>query len=93
MKHFCAEVLAGAILVNERNKEALIVNCVEVYGRTQSVDAHREAFGLKKGVPIKTSLPNENSRYPNLLPITMNDKDGTKLVIGTKTFNALFFTH
>lgn len=67
MKYFCAQVLAGAILINERNSQAIIVNCVEVYGRTQSVDAHREAFGLKKGVPIKTSLPNENSRYPNLI--------------------------
>jgi hypothetical protein len=58
-------------------------------GRTQSVDAHRVAFGLKKGVPVKTSLPTTNTRYLKVLPTTVNDQDGAKLVIGTRSFNAL----
>jgi hypothetical protein len=89
VKFFCAQALAGAILINERNNQAVILNCVEVYGRTKSVDHHREPFGLIKGVPTRTSLPEEDTRYPNVLPLTVNDVDGAKLVIGTQTFNAL----
>ncbi|KAF1801549.1 hypothetical protein FB192DRAFT_1094217, partial [Mucor lusitanicus] len=36
-----------------------------------------------------TSIPPEDTKYKNVYPTTITDTDGTKLVIGTKTFNAL----
>lgn len=36
-----------------------------------------------------TSIPPEDTKYKNVYPTTITDADGTKLVIGTKTFNAL----
>ncbi|KAG0009927.1 hypothetical protein BGZ82_003769, partial [Podila clonocystis] len=50
LQYACAQVLAGSIFLNTRNGQAVINNTVEVYGRKQSVDAHRERFGAKKGI-------------------------------------------
>ncbi|KAI8970106.1 hypothetical protein BDF20DRAFT_826052 [Mycotypha africana] len=36
-----------------------------------------------------TSIPPEDTKYKNIYPTIITDADGTKLVIGTKTFNAL----
>jgi hypothetical protein len=36
-----------------------------------------------------TSILPEDTKYKNVYPTTITDADGTKLVIGTKTFNAL----
>jgi hypothetical protein len=80
-------MLSGMILVS-KNK-SLLVNCIEVYGRTKSVDAHRERFNLKKGIPPVNSIPPHDCRYQNIWARTITDIDGTELVIGTKTFNAL----
>jgi hypothetical protein len=44
-------------MLNSNNGKAIIANTVETYGRTRLVDAHREPFGVKKGIPIPTSLP------------------------------------
>ncbi|CAO3633153.1 unnamed protein product [Cunninghamella echinulata] len=89
MKYYSAQVLAGAILVNENNGQATIINTVEVYGRTKTVDIHRESFGSQKGCSIASSLPPSKTRYPNVWPTTLINSDGSKLVIGTQTFNAL----
>ncbi|GAB5586184.1 hypothetical protein Unana1_01084 [Umbelopsis nana] len=87
MRFACASMLSGMILMS--NNKALLVNCIEVYGRTKSVDAHRERFNLKKGIPPVNSIPPHDCRYQNIWARTITDIDGTKLVIGTKTFNAL----
>ncbi|KAL1936244.1 hypothetical protein VTP01DRAFT_378, partial [Rhizomucor pusillus] len=52
-KYFSAMVLAGAILVNTSNKQAVMVNTVEMYGRTKTVDRHRETFGKLKTAPTQ----------------------------------------
>ncbi|KAI9306974.1 hypothetical protein BJ944DRAFT_144408, partial [Cunninghamella echinulata] len=89
MKYYSAQILAGAILVNENNGQAVVINTIEVYGRKNTVDIHREGFGTEKGFSISSSLPPSKTRYPNIWPTTITNNDGAKLVIGTKTFNAL----
>jgi len=79
-------MLSGMILVN-KNK-ALLANCIEVYGRTKSVDEHHERFNLKKGIPPVSSISPHDCPYQNVWARTITDIDGTKLIIGTKTFNA-----
>ncbi|KAI9498827.1 hypothetical protein BDB00DRAFT_745459, partial [Zychaea mexicana] len=66
-----------------------IINCGEVYGRTQMVDVHRENFSTKKGSPPSTTLPLDNTKYPNVWITTKMDSDGKKLIIGTKSWNLL----
>ncbi|KAH8548428.1 hypothetical protein BGW37DRAFT_411825, partial [Umbelopsis sp. PMI_123] len=41
VKYSSAMVPAGAILLNTRNKQAAMINTVEMYGRTKVVDQHR----------------------------------------------------
>ncbi|KAI9251468.1 hypothetical protein BDA99DRAFT_541456 [Phascolomyces articulosus] len=78
-----------SILLNESTGKALLVNCVEVFGRRRTLDAHQESFRTKNGGSMCTPIPPEDTRYKNVYPTTITDADGTKLVIGTKTFNAL----
>ncbi|KAG0339319.1 hypothetical protein BG005_003509, partial [Podila minutissima] len=90
LQYACAQVLAGSIFLNTRNGQAVINNTVEVYGRKQSVDAHRERFGAKKGIASKTSLPPATqTRYRDVWPLTLPDSDGERLLLGTHSFNAL----
>ncbi|ORE06800.1 hypothetical protein BCV72DRAFT_256168 [Rhizopus microsporus var. microsporus] len=71
IKYACSVMLAGM---------ALLINCNEVYGRTRSIDIHRESFTIKMG---------PNSRYNNVWVTTITDDHGCKLVFGTKSFNSL----
>lgn len=90
MKYFAAQLLAGSIINNAINNETIMANTIEVYGRKKNVDLHREPFGNKKHNAIPTSLPPPcKTRYPDVWPTTLNSNDGSKLVIGTQTFNAL----
>ncbi|KAF9995673.1 hypothetical protein BGZ79_010608 [Entomortierella chlamydospora] len=90
LRFVCPKIPAGSILLNTRNGEAVIVNCIEGYGRKKMIDAHHEPFLIKKGVATMTSLPpSEETRYRNVWPLTMNSADGEKMVVGTKSFNGL----
>lgn len=90
LQYVCAQVLAGSIFLNTRNGQAVINNTVEVYGCKQSVDAHCEWFGTKKGIASKTSLPPATQTcYRDVWPLTLPDLDGEWLLLGTHSFNAL----
>ncbi|KAI9303561.1 hypothetical protein BJ944DRAFT_289301 [Cunninghamella echinulata] len=91
MMYACAQMLAGAILWNCNNGEAVIINNVEIYGRRKTVDDHREPFGIKKqDSTADTSLPPPfKTKYSNVWPVTLDIREGKKLMIGTETFNAL----
>ncbi|CEI88302.1 hypothetical protein RMCBS344292_02693 [Rhizopus microsporus] len=89
MRYDCNRILARSILLDGLTGKALLVNCVEVFGRRRTLDAHRESFRTKNGRSTCTSIPPEGTKYKNVYPTTITDADGTKLVIGTKTFNAL----
>ena len=90
LRYACAQILAGCIMLNTNNGQAIMANTVETYGRTRPVDAHREPFAVKKGMPIPTSLPpSTNTRYKDVWPLTIAASEGERLVIGTQSFNAL----
>lgn len=46
MRYACARALAGMIIVDKN--QALLINCLEVYGRVPSLDAHHERYLLGK---------------------------------------------
>jgi hypothetical protein len=51
---------------------------------------HRERFNTKKGTPTKTSLPPPTkTRYKDVWPLTIQDSEGERLLLGTQSFNAL----
>ncbi|KAK4514121.1 uncharacterized protein ATC70_006129 [Mucor velutinosus] len=88
LRYICAQLLAGAIIMNKKN-EAVLVNTVEIYGRQRSLDVHRESFVNKKGKSASSSLPPVTTKYYYTWATIMNDNEGDKLVVGTKTLNAL----
>ncbi|KAG2209256.1 hypothetical protein INT47_005548 [Mucor saturninus] len=60
-----------------------------VYGRTRSVNVHREDFTVKSKQPSPSSLPPPRFPYRNIWVTTITDNHGSKLIFGTKTFNSL----
>ncbi|KAI8075077.1 hypothetical protein BC940DRAFT_265819 [Gongronella butleri] len=89
MRYFAARALSGAIVVDVHSGSAILVNTIEVYGRSFMVDAHHERCNNKKGFAAPSSNPPERSRYKDIWAITMQSADGYKLNIASKTFNAL----
>ncbi|PHZ10634.1 uncharacterized protein RHIMIDRAFT_32401 [Rhizopus microsporus ATCC 52813] len=87
IKYACSVMLAGMVVI--KGNKALLINCNEVYGRTRSIDIHRESFTIKMGVLPSTSIPQPNYRYNNVWVTTITDDHGCKLVFGTKSFNSL----
>ncbi|KAI7858342.1 hypothetical protein BDC45DRAFT_602891 [Circinella umbellata] len=88
LRFACAQLLAGAIIIN-KNNEAVLVNTVEIYNRQRELDVHRETFVNKKGMTALSSLPPIDTKYYHTWVTIMRDTDGSKLVVGTKTLNAL----
>ncbi|KAJ2960877.1 hypothetical protein NQZ79_g3809 [Umbelopsis isabellina] len=88
LRYACARLLAGSIIMN-KNGNALLVNTVEIYGRTRTVDSHYERFWFSSKQPLKSTLPPLQSCYKNVWPTNISDADGLKLIIATKTFGAL----
>jgi hypothetical protein len=89
MRFFAAKVLTGAILVNPISSIAILINSIEVYGRSSLVDAHHERCLNKRGIPAVSTNPPVNCRYKRIWAISVKDSDGTKLNVATKSFNAL----
>ncbi|KAG2195136.1 hypothetical protein INT47_007000 [Mucor saturninus] len=84
IKFACAQVLAGAILLNTISGEAILLNTIEVYGRTENVDIHR---GIS--TPEDSTLPSSSSPYPNVWSCVKSTRDSRKLIIGTQSCSAL----
>ncbi|KAG0254873.1 hypothetical protein BG011_005467, partial [Mortierella polycephala] len=90
LRYVCARLLAGCILLNTSNGQAVIVNTVEVYGRNRRLDVHRERLIPTKGKAVRTSLPPSTGlRYEDVWPLTVRASDGERLVIGTQSCNFL----
>ncbi|KAG0735426.1 hypothetical protein G6F57_011945 [Rhizopus arrhizus] len=88
LRFVCSQLLAGAIIINNKG-EAAILNTVEAYGRSRSMDVHRERVSVKKGFSSPSSLPPINTRYPKTWATILNDSEGKKLVVGSKSMNVL----
>jgi hypothetical protein len=57
--------------------QALLINCVELYNRTSTIDPHHERFGARFMIGTTPSLKN------------LYKDNSKKLIIGTHVFNAL----
>jgi hypothetical protein len=66
---------------------ALLVNCVESYGRSKIVDSHHE----RRTSPTthQSSFPKTQSRYGEIVVCLTQDDNTTKLKIGASSFNLL----
>ncbi|KAG0379627.1 hypothetical protein BGX24_012416 [Mortierella sp. AD032] len=90
LRYVCARLLAGCILLNTSNGQAVMANTVEVYGRNRRLDIHREQLIPVKGEAIRTSLPPSTGlRYDDVWPLTITFSDGERLLIGTQSCNIL----
>ncbi|KAF9321738.1 hypothetical protein BGZ91_004470 [Linnemannia elongata] len=90
LRYASAVILAGCLLVNSKNGQAVIANTVEAYGRQKTVDIHREPFVVQKGHPATASLPPSiKTSYRKVWPVTVPTIVGKRLIIGTKSFDAL----
>lgn len=75
MKYICAQVLVGLILLNTNNGEAVMINTIEIYGDTKSVDIHRSLSPPSSDLYAVTS-----AMYPGVWPSINNTRDGRKLI-------------
>lgn len=67
-----------------------MVNTIENYGRTTSLDIHCESYRVTKNIPDEEdSIPPNDTRYSNIWVTTYDDSDGKKLLFGTQTFSTL----
>ena len=67
----------------------IMVGCAEIYGRTPENDAHHEKFKPTMTQIFPSSMPQPFTRYTNIkIKIIQNDSS-SKLVLGSKTMNAL----
>ncbi|KAI9263078.1 hypothetical protein BY458DRAFT_587818 [Sporodiniella umbellata] len=81
IKYSNSQLLAGAVLVNVKNGQAVYVNTVETYGTTNTVDSHC-------GTPIQS--PNMfKSVYENLWVSSQTVSKNTQICIATHSCKAL----
>ncbi|KAG0756227.1 hypothetical protein G6F16_011469 [Rhizopus arrhizus] len=86
-KYYCCLLLAGAILLD--GEKGILINTIEVYGRTSLIDPYYERFLNGKEAITKTLLPSTGLIYNDVF-VTVKKEDGSrKLIIATKSMNAL----
>ncbi|KAI9243785.1 hypothetical protein EDC94DRAFT_487013, partial [Helicostylum pulchrum] len=73
----CGQLLARSILVE--GKEALIINCIELYNRKPSFDPHYERFGSRY---MTGSGPSMTNKYTSLNVTSKVEDRSKKLLIG-----------
>lgn len=84
MKYVCAQVLAGAVLLNTNNGEAIIINTIEIYGDMKSVDIHRALSS-----PSNDLYAIPSAMYSDIWPSVYNTRDGRKLTINSHSCSGL----
>ncbi|KAL0098233.1 hypothetical protein J3Q64DRAFT_1818359 [Phycomyces blakesleeanus] len=79
-----SQLFAGCILLDGTN--ALLVNCIETYGRKKDVDPHAERYS--KGEQYN-SLPACDDIYESVCTRSIYNDESNKLIIGTFSCNML----
>ncbi|CEG67171.1 hypothetical protein RMATCC62417_03638 [Rhizopus microsporus] len=85
LRFACSQAFAGAILLE--GFTAIIINCVEPYGRLKKTDAHHERR-LESSMH-SSSYPQTESKYGWISSVIVEEDNVTKLKIGTTSFNLL----
>lgn len=83
MKLVSAQLLAGSLIVTDN--KAILVNCIELYSRVLSLEAHTE----KDIANMTNLLPTVFSQYPDLSIVKLENDNSVRLVIGTNVSNFL----
>ncbi|KAG1462499.1 hypothetical protein G6F56_005503 [Rhizopus delemar] len=83
-KYAVSQLFAGCILLD--GTKALLINCVESYGRKRDNDSHAEQYLI---TDRETSIPAHNDRYGSVCVRLMNSDNSIKLIIGTFSCNLL----
>lgn len=83
-KYAVSQLFAGCILLD--GTKALLINCVESYGRKRGNDSHAEQYLV---TDKETSIPAHNDRYGSVCVRLMNNDNSEKLIIGTFSCNLL----
>ncbi|ORE01789.1 hypothetical protein BCV72DRAFT_281822, partial [Rhizopus microsporus var. microsporus] len=79
------QLFAGAILIEQSS--AILINCVEPYGRLKSTDAHYERR-LATTMNL-SSYPKKECKYDWITVVQTQEDNAMKLKIGTTTCNLL----
>ena len=69
MRFFAAKALSGAILVDPLTSKAILINTIELYGRSIMVDAHHERCLNKRGIPASSTNPPVDCRCKRVCDI------------------------
>ncbi|KAI9267426.1 hypothetical protein BY458DRAFT_540250 [Sporodiniella umbellata] len=80
-----SHIFAGSILLS--GPTALLVNCIESYGRSKAVDSHHER--RTGSTTQQYSFPKTQSKYGDIVVCLTQDDNTTKLKIGASRFNLL----
>ncbi|KAI7850002.1 hypothetical protein BDC45DRAFT_519179 [Circinella umbellata] len=80
-----SQLFAGCILIS--GSTALLVNCVESYGRLKTVDSHHERRTTSGA--HQSSFPKAVSKYGQITVCLTQDDSTTKLKIGAASCNLL----
>lgn len=86
-KYYCSLLLAGAVLLD--GKKGILINTIEVYGRTSLTDPYYERFLNGKAATMTTLPPQTNLRYNDVFTTLKKEDNSRKLIIATKSMNAL----
>lgn len=84
IKYVCAQVLAGAVLLNTNNGEVILINTIEIYGDTKSVDIHRALTS-----PSSDLYAIPSTMHCDVWPSVHNTRDGRKLTINSRSCSGL----
>jgi hypothetical protein len=83
-RHAVSQLFAGCILLD--GTKALLINCVESYGRKRDNDSHGEQYLI---TDRETSILAHNDRDDSVCVRQMNGDNSIKLIIGTFSCNLL----
>lgn len=86
-KYYCALLLAGAVMID--GKKGIMINTIEVYGRTPLTDPHHERFLNGKSANATTLPPATNLLYNDVCATVKREDSSRKLIIATKSMNGL----
>ena len=85
IRFLASRIFSGCILWS--GTKALLVNCVETYGRLKTIDAHHER--RITSTTGQSSFPTSRSRYGDVVVCLAKEDGTTKLKIGGSSFNLL----
>ncbi|EIE83743.1 hypothetical protein RO3G_08448 [Rhizopus delemar RA 99-880] len=85
LRYAVSQLFAGAILVEQSS--AILINCVEPYGRLKSTYAPYE--GRTAAKIHLSSYPEKESKYSWITVVQVQEDNATKLKIGATAFNLL----